>query len=313
MDSSFLIAWQSVAPVLLMILLGMLLRKARWLSEEGSNILDRLSFRLLLPMALFRNIYNSDFEKAFDLRLVLMAVGLIILSFCLAVAAAALKEKDPPRRASLAQSIFRNNCLVFGLPMMTTMYGSAEVGMFSLILAFVIPLNNVLAVLLISILTSRKITIAELCRRLITNPYVIFAVVSLAVKLTGLVLPQPVTKVIADLSSASTPMALISLGAGLHLASLRHDAGSVLYGSFVRLVLGPLIFLPLVALLGVRGAPMTALYFVIGTPCAVASYIMAKQMGADGDLAGHLVVVQSLLCCLTMFLFLSLMGLLGWT
>ena len=108
-------------------------------------------------------------------------------------------------------------------------------------------------------------------------------------------------------------MALISLGAGLHLASLRHDAGSVLYGSFVRLVLGPLILLPLIALLGVRGAPMTALYFVIGTPCAVASYIMAKQMGADGNLAGHLVVVQSLLCCLTMFLFLSLMGLLGWT
>ena len=146
-------------------------------------------------------INNSDFEKAFDLRLVLMAVGLIILSFCLAVAAAALKEKDPPRRASLAQSIFRNNCLVFGLPMMTTMYGAAEVSMFSLILAFVIPLNNVLAVLLISILTSRKITIAELLRRLITNPYVVFAIVSLVVKLTGLILPQPVMKVVTDLSS----------------------------------------------------------------------------------------------------------------
>ena len=196
--------------------------------------------------------------------------------------------------------------------MMTAMYGTDEVGMFSLILAFVIPLNNVLAVVLISLLTSRRITAGELLRRLITNPYVVFAIASLIVKLTGLVLPQPVVKVVSDLAAASTPMALISLGAGLHLNSLRQDAGTVLYGTAVRLVLGPLIFLPLLALLGIRGAPMTAMFFVIGTPCAVASYIMAKQMGADGDLAGHLVVVQSLLCIITIFLFLSLLGILGW-
>ena len=310
--NSLLIAGQSVAPVMLLILLGMLLRRVRWVEEPAVNALDKLSFRLLLPLALFKNIYTSDFKTAFDARLIGVATGLVLLSFGLAVGMAALKEKDPPRRASLAQSIFRNNCLVFGLPMMTAMYGTDEVGMFSLILAFVIPLNNVLAVVLISLLTSRKITAGELLRRLITNPYVVFAIASLIVKLTGLVLPQPVVKVVSDLAAASTPMALISLGAGLHLNSLRQDAGTVLYGSAVRLVLGPLIFLPLLALLGIRGAPMTAMFFVIGTPCAVASYIMAKQMGADGDLAGHLVVVQSLLCIITIFLFLSLLGILGW-
>lgn len=313
MHSSFLIALDCVAPVLLMILLGMLLRRINWLSEKGADAVDRLSFQLLLPMALFKNIYNSDFASAFDGRLVLTAVGLIVCSFALAVGLSFIKEKDPARRASLAQSIFRNNCLVFGLPMMTVMYGPEEVGMFSLILAFVIPLNNVLSVILISVLTSRKVTLAELGRRLISNPYVMFALASLLVKLTGLVLPQPVTKVVSDLSAASTPMALISLGAGLHLGSLRQDAGSVLFGSLSRLVLGPLIFVSLLLLFGFRGAPLTALFFVIGTPCAVGSYIMAKQMGADGHLAGHLVVAQSLLCSVTIFLFLWGMGVLGLT
>ena len=311
MNNSFLIAGQSVAPVMLLIILGMLVRKIHWLNEDGAAALDRLSFRLLLPLALFKNIYNSDFKTAFDLKLVLIAIGLVFLSFGLAVVAS-LKEKDPPRRASLAQSIFRNNCLVFGLPMMTAIYGPDEVGMFSLILAFVIPLNNVLAVVLISMLTSRKITVSQLLKRLFTNPYVVYTIASLLVKLTGIVLPQPVTKVVSDLAGASTPLALISLGAGLRLASLRQDAGTVLYGSFMRLVVGPLLLLPLIVLLGVRGAPMTALYFIIGTPCAVASYIMAKEMGADGELAAHLVVVQSLLCIVTMFVFLSAMGLLGW-
>ena len=313
MNNSFMIAAQCVAPVLLLILVGMLLRRIKWLEEPGVNALDKLSFKLLLPLALFRNIYNSDFKTAFNGRLVIISIVLVILSFGLAIVLASFKEKDPPRRASLAQSIFRNNCLLFGLPMMNAMYGDAEVGMFSLLLAFVIPINNLLAVALISMLTSKKITVLELLRRLITNPYVDFAAAALVIKLTGIALPQPVVKVVGDISAASTPMALISLGAGLRLASLKQDAGTVLYGTFSRLIIGPLLFIPLLALLGITGAPMTAMFFLIGTPCAVASYIMAKQMGADGDLAGHLVVIQSLASILSIFLFLLLLGVLGWT
>ncbi len=312
MESSFVTAGRSVIPVMLLILLGMLLRRVRWISTNGADALDKLSFRLLLPLALFRSIYEADFRSAFDARLVVIALSLSLLTFALAVGLSALKEKDPPRRASLAQGIFRNNCLVFGLPMMSMIYGAEEIGMFSMILAFVIPVNNVLAVLLLSWLTSRKVTVGGLLKRLITNPYVAFAIAGFLVKLSGIRLPEPGMKVISDLAAASSPLALLGLGAGLRFASFRQDRGSVLFGSFARLMLGPLLLLPLVALTGVRGAPMTAMFFLIGSPTAVASYTMAKEMGADSDLAAHLVVAQSLLCCGSIFLFLSVMGLLGW-
>ena len=75
----------------------------------------------------------------------------------------------------------------------------------------------------------------------------------------------------------------------------------------------PLIFVPLMIVLGVRGAPLVALYFVVGTPCSVTSYVMAKKMGADGELAAHLVVLQTVFSVLSVFAVLLILGTLGYT
>ena len=55
------------------------------------------------------------------------------------------------------------------------------------------------------------------------------------------------------------------------------------------------------ALLGFRGAVFVTLIAIFATPCAVASYAMAQQMGADAALAGNCVVFTSALSAFTMF------------
>ena len=53
-----------------------------------------------------------------------------------------------------------------------------------------------------------------------------------------------------------------------------------------------------------------ALMSIFGRSTAVSSFSMAQQMGGDADLAGNIVVMTSLLCSVTLFLwsfvFLSL-------
>ncbi len=311
--NSLQLAIQSVAPLLLMIVLGALLRWVRWISEPGAKQIDKLCFRLLLPLTLFKNIYGSDFQTAFDWKLILIAILLTTLSFSLALSLSYIREKAPAKRAALAQSIFRNNCVVFGLPIMAAMYTQAEVSMFSLILAFVIPLNNVLAVVLLSMLTNQRISLRELARRVFSNPFVIFNIAALLVKLTGVVLPQFAVKALSDLAGAAIPIALLSLGAGLRFQAIRRDAGTIAFGVVARLALLPLLCIPILVTMGIHGAPLVAFFFILGTPSAVASYIMANQMGADGELAGHLVVFQSALSTLTIFLALLTLSTLGLT
>ena len=151
MTENLRITTECVLPVVLLIALGMLIRHMKWLDQKGIDQIDKISFNLLIPLTMFKNVYNSDFRAAFDGQLIMIAVGVTLLSFGVALLLACLKEKQGSRRGSLAQSIFRNNCLVLGLPILTAMYGEGELTRYALILAFVIPINNVLAVVMLSV------------------------------------------------------------------------------------------------------------------------------------------------------------------
>lgn len=313
MTENLRITAECVLPVVLLIALGMLIRHVKWLDQKGIDQIDKISFNLLIPMTMFKNVYNSDFRAAFDGRLITIAVGVTLLSFGVALLLACLKEKEGARRGSLAQSIFRNNCLVLGLPILTAMYGEGELTRYALILAFVIPINNVLAVVMLFVFTSYDISFGKLIRRVVTNPYILFIGAGLLINLSGIHLPQAVAKCVSDLSAAASPIALISLGAVLRLSAVKNDMKTVVYGTVSRLLFLPLIFVPLMIVLGVRRAPLVALYFVVGTPCSVTSYVMAKKMGADGELAAHLVVLQTVFSVLSVFAVLLILSTLGYT
>ena len=78
------------------------------------------------------------------------------------------------------------------------------------------------------------------------------------------------------------------------------------YFNWISVVI-PLIFIPLAVLVGVRGANLLALALAWETPVAVSSYIMAQQAGADGELAGQLVVLSSVCCIPTVFLMIFIL------
>lgn len=53
---------------------------------------------------------------------------------------------------------------------------------------------------------------------------------------------------------------------------------------------------------GFRGAHLGALFVVFGTPAAVNSYIMAKNMNNDAKLAGQIIVLSTLFSAFTVAL-----------
>jgi len=67
-------SFEAVLPLFLMIMLGMFLRRIGMLEEKVRLSLNKLCFKVFLPIYLFNNIYSiEDISKAFDLRLILFA------------------------------------------------------------------------------------------------------------------------------------------------------------------------------------------------------------------------------------------------
>ena len=127
----------------------------------------------------------------------------------------------------------------------------------------------------------------------------------------GIHVPAPILKPVGQISAATTPVALIILGASFKLGST-HEHRKQLFGAvFGRLILVPVIMLTTAILLGFRGIDFVTLIAMFASPCAVVSFAMAQQMGGDADLAGNCVVFTSALSCFTIFCWILLFKTLG--
>lgn len=107
--------------------------------------------------------------------------------------------------------------------------------------------------------------------------------------------------VLEYLAKASTPVALLVLGGQFEKSSIKGLKKQIMLGVTGRLILAPLIGLGGAVLLQKMGflyfdnGTYAALIALFATPAAVASAIMAEEMGNDGQLAGQLVVWTTLL------------------
>ena len=65
-----------------------------------------------------------------------------------------------------------------------------------------------------------------------------------------------------------------------------------------------MILVTLAYLIGLRGIELFLVVAVFGTPVASSSYPMAISMGGDGELAGQLVFISTVLAIVTLFIWI---------
>ena len=107
------------------------------------------------------------------------------------------------------------------------------------------------------------------------------------------------------------PLSLFVLGGAFEFSSVKTHMRPLLIGTLGKLVIVPLVALTAAALFGFRGMELASLGVAYMAPCAVSSYPMAQQMGADGELAGELVVFTTALSIFTVFGFMYAMKSMG--
>ena len=79
---NLILAFNVVLPLFLCIVLGYFLRAIGMIKEVTQKDLNRLCFKVFLPIYLFNSIYTTDLAVAFDGRLVMFAMcGLLRIFF----------------------------------------------------------------------------------------------------------------------------------------------------------------------------------------------------------------------------------------
>ena len=129
----------------------------------------------------------------------------------------------------------------------------------------------------------------------------------MAVALAGIQFPTIIDKTINSVAQLATPLALIVIGAGFEgkkaLAKIKPTA----WAAAIKLVIQPLIFLPVAAYMGFHGEKMIAILIMLSSPTTPSCFIMAKNMKNDGVLTASVIVTTTLLSAFTLTFWIFLL------
>ncbi|MDF2685435.1 MAG: transporter [Clostridia bacterium] len=307
---NLILSFNVVLPLFLIMLLGYGLKNIELVDDKSLKVMNNLVFRIFLPLMLFKNVYKTDLKSVFNLKLTVFTLtGLLALYIVLFILIPII-EKENKKRGVLIQAIFRSNFIIFGIPITISILGENQAGVTSLLIAFVIPLYNLLSVIALETFRGGKLNLKKTLKGIVTNPLIIASLIGLLFIITDIKLPLVIEDTISDISGIATPLALIVLGGSFTFTAIKGNLKQILIGVIGKLFIVPLIFIPLSIYMGFRGTDLVTLMVLFAAPTAVSSFTMAQQMGADSDLACQLVVFDSTLSILTIFLWVfSLMQL----
>lgn len=311
MLSNLIVAISAVVPMFCLMSIGAFVKFRKWLTDEELNHMNRMVFRVFFCCMMFHSIYTTDLAATFRPKLMLFGALGVLTVFTLAMLIVPRIEPDNRRRGVIVQAIFRSNFVLMGVPIVANIFGDENIAVSTMMIAVIVPIYNVLAVFALETFRGGKFALAPILLGVLKNPMILGAIAGALCLIIGIHIPKPVLKPIGQIAAATTPVALIILGASFKFGST-HEHRKQLTGCVVgRLLLVPGILLTTAIALGFRGIDFVTLIAIFGTPCAVVSFAMAQQMGGDSELAGNCVVFTSALSCLSIFCWILLFKTIG--
>ena len=296
-----------VLPLFITMSLGYFLKYLNMFDNNTLDTMNNITFKSFLPMLLFYNIYKTDLQGVFNLKLMMFSATCVIALYLILYLIVPLIEKDNKKRGALLQGLFRSNFVIFGLPITESLFGSEKVGVAALLIAVIVPLFNILSVIALETFRGGKPDFRKISIGIIKNPLIIASCLGILTLLLKIKIPTAIEKTISDVSKIATPLSLILLGASFKFDNIKKYLKQTTIAVVGKTILTPCIILPICIMFGYRGVELSTLMIIFAAPTAISSFTMAQQMDLDSDLAGQIVVFTSAFCVVTVFMWIFIL------
>src|SRR4030066_898741 len=290
-----------VAPVFLLIALGYFVKKIGVINENFVEVTSKFVYSVSLPALVFINISEIDLSEAIDFNQIIYIYAATLIIFFLIWLISIPFIKEGKNLSVFVQGAYRSNFAIVGFAIVSKLFGSYALGKASLILAFVLPLYNILAVIILTVplRKERKLNLKKTIIEIVLNPLIVAVMVGLPFSYYRIEIPSVINLTAGFLAELALPLALIGIGGSLNLQNIKKASGLAFTSSAIKIILIPLL-LTLGALhFGFRGLELGIMYVLFASPTAIVSFIMSEAMGANSKLAGNIVLISTVASVLT--------------
>ena len=313
---NFIYSINVTMPIFLVMVIGYLLKQIGMLNDNFVTVANKFNFKVTLPFMLFKDIAGVDIKAVFDIKYVLFCAIVSTICFWVVWGTAKLLVRDKTIRGAFVQSSFRGSAAVMGLAFIQNIYGSSAMG--PLMIVSAVPLYNIFSVIVLTFEANdstgidKKAKIRQAGINICRNPIILSILAGLIVGLLGIQFPTLVNKTVSNVAQMATPLALITIGAGFEGRKALAKIAPTMAASMIKLVLQPLVFLPVAAWMGFSGEKMIAILIMLASPTTPSCYIMAKSMNNDEVLTASVIVTTTLMAAFTLTGWIFLLKTLGY-
>jgi predicted permease len=278
-----------------MVALGYFIRRINVINENFVEVTSRFVFSVCLPALIFMKISTIDLSKAIDLNQIGYIYLATIIAFVVIWVTTIPFIKEGKDRSVFIQGAFRSNFAIVGFAIISKMFGDDALGKASIILAFVLPLYNVLAVIALTVpmRKEKKLNLKDTLLEILFNPLIIAVIVAVPFSYFKIRLPSMIEITGTFLADVALPLALVGIGGSLNFLHIKKASALAFSSAFIKLIAVPVVLTVGAYYYGFRDIDLGLVFILFACPTAIVSFIMAEAMGANSKLAGNIVLIST--------------------
>lgn len=294
----------ALVPVLVLIVIGYLLKRSAFMSDEAWSGMEKLTYYILFPALLIHTLGNQSVAGLPWLTILMITViSLLLAALLLIVWHRVFQAVSGPTFTSIFQGGVRFNTYI-ALAVCAAFYGPQGLAVCAVAAGFMIVLINVLCISVFAVWGEKTTEKTSIFRDLASNPLILGCVVGWLLSVSGIGLPGVSSEILEIVGRAALPFGLLAVGAALRLDAVKGHVNSIVLSSIIQFALKPLTVIALLNVLNISGVVAGALIIAFIVPTASSAYILARQLGGDTETMSSIITFQTLLA----FLFMPLIA-----
>ena len=306
---NLLYSLNAVIPVFLLIVVGYVLKRTGMLNDEFAKTANGFVYKITLPAMLLNNMMTCDIRHTFDGAYVLYCGAVTLTGILVVWGISRLFLKDKSIVGEFVQGAYRGSAAILGIALVQNISGNTT--MAPLMMLGSVPLYNIFAVIVLIFENGEKTEsnqngagqrqkkIAGSVKGICKNPIILSILGGMLLSFFDVGFPVILDKTISSIGSLTTPLALIVIGVGFEGRKAVKKIKPAVAASLIKLVIQPLVFLPIAVWYGFSADKIAAALVMLGAPTTATSYIMSKNMGHEGTLSSSIIMLTTLCSAFT--------------
>lgn len=308
----------ALAPIFVIMLLGFYAGKTKMVDNQNVSLLNIFVMDFALPAALFSATVQTPWLGIVQQSplIVVLVLAMWLTYAAIYFVSTRLFHKSPQDAAVLTLTVALPNYAALGLPILGSVLGESPGT--SLSVAVSIACGSVLMTPFCLLILEREKARAAggvqqagarmlplLMWRSVIKPIVWGPLLGVVLSAVGVRMPEMVLAAIKPLGLAATAAALFLTGVILSARRLQINA-SVLLASVTKLLIQPFIAWGIVLALGLHGSVAITSILMIALSAGFFGIVFGNRFGVQSPDAEATLLISSVLCILTLPLFITL-------